>query len=289
MPASSLPFDRPAMSLSAQATRPSAPASPVDQAAGLRQMFATRSLRFIPVVANGQAGHGGLVLERLCTAYATLGLHTLVVDAGAQARPPCELAEFDLAEGIEPLSRQVSYMAARGLPLRHVDARGHCDSLLDALAEASPHSDVVLVHAPASELVRLFGHRARGHNLRPLVYSNDLAEGLKEAYTSIKVFSQRAGWMAYDLMVCARATSPQAPAVADRLAECADTFLGVAQRDWQVLDPRERPELDLHPRLQDMARGLLHHALPVALGDSAFEHLVSPGSALPARRAPVLN
>jgi hypothetical protein len=125
--------------------RQAAPMAPVDQAAGLRQMFATRALRFIPVVANGSAGYGGLVLERLCTAYATLGLHTLVVDAGDQARPPCELAEFDLAEGIEPLSRQVSYMAARGLPLRHVDARGNCDSLLDALAEASPQSDVVLV------------------------------------------------------------------------------------------------------------------------------------------------
>jgi hypothetical protein len=263
--------------------------APVDQAAGLRQMFATRALRFIPVVSNGSAGYGGLVLERLCTAYATLGLHTLVVDAGDQARPPCELAEFDLAEGIEPLSRQVSYMAARGLPLRHVDARGNCDSLLDALAEASPQSDVVLVHAPATELVRLFAHRARGHNLRPLVYTNDLADGLKEAYISVKVFSQRAGWMAYDLMVCARSRSPQAQAVADRLADCVDTFLGVAQRDWQVLDPRERPELDLQPRLQDMANGLLQNALSVTLGDSAFEHLVSPGSALPARRAPVLN
>jgi len=269
--------------------RQAAPMAPVDQAAGLRQMFATRALRFIPVVSNGSAGYGGLVLERLCTAYATLGLHTLVVDAGDQARPPCELAEFDLAEGIEPLSRQVSYMAARGLPLRHVDARGNCDSLLDALAEASPQSDVVLVHAPATELVRLFGHRARGHNLRPLVYTNDQAEGLKEAYISVKVFSQRAGWMAYDLMVCARTRSPQAQAVADRLADCVDTFLGVAQRDWQVLDPRERPELDLQPRLQDMANGLLQNALAVTLGDSAFEHLVSHGAALPARRAPVLN
>lgn len=71
---------------------------PVDQAQGLRQMFATRVLRFIPVVANPRAASaGGLVLERLCAAYGACGLHTLVVDASEQARPPGELAEFDLA------------------------------------------------------------------------------------------------------------------------------------------------------------------------------------------------
>jgi flagellar biosynthesis protein FlhG len=263
--------------------------TPADQAHGLRQMFATRSLRFVPIVANASAGCGGLVLERLCTAYATLGLHTLVVDASDQARPPCELAEFDLSEGIEPLSRQVSYMAARGLPLRHVDARGCCASLLDALADAAPQSDVVLVLASASELVRLFAQRARGHNLRPLVFTNDLAEGLKDAYTSVKLLSQRGGWMAYDLVVCAGARSRQAPQVAERLAQCADTFMGVAQRHWMLLDPHERPESDISPKLQDLAGGLLRHALPVALGDNAFDHLVYPGAALPSRRATALN
>ena len=265
------------------------PRAPVDQAAGLRQMFATRSLRFVPVVANAGARCGGLVLERLCTAYASIGLHTLVVDASDQARPPCELAEFDLAEGIEHLSDGVSYMPARGLPLKHVDVRGHCDSLLDAIAEASPQSDIVLVHASANELVRLFGQRARGHNLRPLIFMNDLAEGLRDAYAAVKVLAQRGGWMAYDLLVCASATSRQAQAVADRLAHCSDAFLGAAQRDWQLLDPRERAEADVHPRFQELAQSLARQALSVPLGDSAFEHLVSPGAALPARRAPVLN
>ncbi len=277
------------MSFSAPTPRGSVSSPPVDQAHGLRQMFSTRSLRFIPVVANASAGCGGLVLERLCTAYASQGLHTLVVDASDQARPPCELAEFDLSEGVEPLSRQVSYMAAKGLPLRHVDARGSCASLLDALADAAPRSDVVLLHASASELVRLFAQRARGHNLRPLVFTNDLAEGLKDAYTSVKLLSMRGGWMAYDLVVCAGTHSRQAPAVAERLAQCADTFMGVAQRDWLWLDPQEKPESDIGLRLSDMANGLLQQALPVALGERAFEHLVSPGAALPASRANTLN
>lgn len=273
---------------------PSAPiaprtARPVDQAAGLRQMFATRSLRFVPVMANASAACGGLVLERLCTAYATMGLHTLVVDASEQARPPCELAEFDLSEGVEVLSEQVSYMPARGLPLRHVDATGSCGSLLDAIAEAAPQHDVVLVHASASELIRLFAQRSLGHDVRPLVITNDLADGLKDAYAGVKLFSQRAPWRIYDLVVCAPPISRQARTVARRLAECADHFLGMAQRDWQALDLLASADSDVTSAFQQMAHGQVRHGLPVQLGDAAFEHLVSPGAALPARRAPVLN
>jgi hypothetical protein len=266
------------------------PHHPVDQAEGMRQMFTSRILRFVPVVANPAARSGGLVLERLCTAYAGFGLHTLVVDASDQARPPCELADFDLAEGVEALSKQVSYMPARGLPLRYVDARGSCASLLDALGDASPQSDVVLVHASASELVRMFAGRARGLDLRPLLFTNDLAEGLKDAYAAVKVISQRGGWMAYDLLVCATEHSQQAQPVAERLARCADDFLGVAQRDWQLLDPREPAASGPHPRFLELAANLLHGALPHALGDAAFDQLVSPGAALPSRRTThVLN
>jgi hypothetical protein len=265
------------------------PHHPVDQAQGMRQMFASRILRFIPVVSNPSAGCGGLVLERLCAAYASFDLHTLVVDASDQARPPCELAEFDLAEGVEVLSDQVSYMPARGLPLRFADARGSCSSLLDALADASPQTDVVLVHASASELVRMFAGRARGINLHPLLFTNDLAEGLKDAYASVKVISQRGGWMAYDLLVCATTRSMQAEPVAERLARCADDFLGVAQREWQLLDPREPAAADPNPKFMELAVSLFHGALPHTLGDAAFDHLMSPGAALPSRVAPVLN
>src|SRR5690606_901890 len=198
---------------------------PGAQAQGLRQPFASRVMRFVPVVANGQSGCGGVVLERLCAAYASFGLNTLVVDAADQARAPSELVAFDLAEGIETLSSQVSYMAARGLPLRHVDARGSCASLLPALADASPRSDVVLIHASASEIVRLFAQPARGQMLRPLVLTNDMPEGLTDAYAAVKILGLRGGWMSYDLLVCAPLESAQAEAVAQRLARCADDFL----------------------------------------------------------------
>ena len=269
--------------------RSALPAHPVDQAQGLRQMFAARVLRFIPVVANTRSSAGGLVLERLCAAYAAWGLSTLVVDAGEQARVPSELAEFDPSEGIERLSDHVSYMAARGLPLKFADARGSCSSLLDALADASARSDVILVHASASELVRIFADRGRLHNLRPLVFTNDLAEGLTDAYAAVKVLSQRGGWMAYDLLMCAPRHSQQADQVIRRLSQCSDQFLGAAQRVALRLDPLEPASVDPDARFMELAAGLLHCALPHTLGETAFDHLLSPGAALPARVSPVLN
>lgn len=268
---------------------PAHPVHPVDQAQGLRQMFAARVLRFIPVVANTRSSAGGLVLERLCAAYAAWGLNTLVVDAGEQARVPSELAEFDPSEGIERLSDHVSYMAARGLPLKFADARGSCSSLLDALADASARSDVILVHASASELVRIFADRGRLHNLRPLVFTNDLAEGLTDAYAAVKVLSQRGGWMAYDLLMCAPRHSQQADQVIRRLSQCSDQFLGAAQRVALRLDPLEPASVDPDARFMELAAGLLHCALPHTLGETAFDHLLSPGAALPARVSPVLN
>lgn len=268
---------------------PAHPVHPVDQAQGLRQMFAARVLRFIPVVANTRSSAGGLVLERLCAAYAAWGLNTLVVDAGEQARVPSELAEFDPSEGIERLSDHVSYMAARGLPLKFADARGSCSSLLDALADASARSDVILIHASASELVRIFADRGRLHNLRPLVFTNDLAEGLTDAYAAVKVLSQRGGWMAYDLLMCAPRHSQQADQVIRRLSQCSDQFLGAAQRVALRLDPLEPASIDPDARFMELAAGLLHCALPHTLGETAFDHLLSPGAALPARVSPVLN
>lgn len=261
----------------------------VDQAQGLRRMFAARVVRLVPVVANATAACGGKVLERLCSAYTGFGLHTLVVDAGPQAREPGELVAFDLAEGIERLSDLVSYMPARGLPLRHVDARGSCASLLDALAEAAPQADVILVHATASEIVRLFAERASGRQVVPLVYTRDRAESLRDAYAAVKILGQRGGWHSFELLVCAPTDSPLADEIAHRLGQCADAFLGMAQRQAVRIDAREPAEVEPAPRVQELAGGLLRHAVQHTLSELAFDHLMSPGAALPTSANPAIN
>ncbi|TAK84506.1 MAG: flagellar biosynthesis protein [Aquabacterium sp.] len=261
---------------------------PVDQAAGLRQMFSTRMLRFVPVVSNPHLLFGGVVLERLCTAFGTQGLHTLVVDASERAGTPRELAEFDLREGIERLSSECSYLAARGLPLRHVDARGSSSSFLDSLAEAAPHVDVVLVYGSASDLSRTFCDAPRRDGalrLRPLISVDDQPAAITHAYAAIKILAQRGGFLAHDLIVCGRTGKTPPAAVAQRLAECADSFLGAAQRSWIEIDPTQPATAVPGPTLAQLARDTLASALvqPAAMLPP------HPQAALPARLAPVLN
>ena len=107
---------------------------PLDQAHGLRRLFAHAQARFVPVVSNPHLGFGGLMLERLCAGFAERGVRTLVVDASEQAAQPAEEALFDLPACIEPLSDRMSYLAARGLSARYVDATGSTAPFLRAAA-----------------------------------------------------------------------------------------------------------------------------------------------------------
>ena len=112
-------------------------ASPRDQAHGLRQLFAGAALRFVPLVHNPQVPGAGAVMERFCAAFAEQGLHTLVVDAADTASPPHELATVDLPACVERLSPQVSYLAARGLPMHYLDSRATLTGFLTALRSAA--------------------------------------------------------------------------------------------------------------------------------------------------------
>ncbi|HEU4458214.1 MAG TPA: flagellar biosynthesis protein [Methylibium sp.] len=250
--------------------------APVDQAQGLRRLFTSPTIRCVPVVSNPELAHGGALLERLCTAFAGQGLRTLVVDAGEHARAPAELAGFDLAEGIETLSPQVGYLAARGLALRYVDASGSTSSFLDALIDAAPGTDVLLVHASASDLVRLFARRAQelqADALRPLVLCDLQPEAVTHAYAAIKLLATRARLMAHDLLIAAEPASPRAGAVAQRLARCADDFLGAVVHDWVAVDPAETADHEPSSRLARLAREQLACALAQPLSDSAFAAL----------------
>lgn len=211
----------------------SRPPSPADQAHGLRRMFAGTQLRHIALVANPHVAFTGVVLERLTTVLARLGLRTLVVDAADSSPPPPELAALDLRAGIETLSPQVSYLAARGLPLRHVDARGSSAHFLDRLQAAVPQCRVLLVHAGASDLARLYALRP----LRPLLLAAEQPESLTHAYAAMKLLVMRRGLMSYDLLLAAAPAQPRVPAIAQRLASCAESFLGAALHDWVAVDP----------------------------------------------------
>ena len=208
-------------------------ASPADQAHGLRRLFAGAQARHIALVANPHVAFSSVVLERLTTVLGALGLSTLVVDAADNSPAPPELAALDLRAAVETLSPQVSYLAARGLPLRHVDTRGASAHFLDRLQAAAPQARVLLVHADAPDLARLFGRRA----LRPMLLAADQPDSLTHAYAAMKLLALRCGLMSYDLLLAAPPAGKRVPTIARRLASCADSFLGAALHDWVAIDP----------------------------------------------------
>lgn len=227
---------------------------PLDQADGLRRMFSgPRTRRFIPLVANPHAPFAGIVIERLTAAFGAAGRHTLVVDAADASPAPKELARLDLASAIEPLGPEVSYLAARGLPLSYVDTRGSASSMLQALVDAAPQADVVLVHASASDLARIFQRRAA----RPVVIGADHPESIKHAYATVKLLSQRCMLMTFDLLLAAAPGSPRLAHIAASLAGTADSFLGCLLQHWAVVDPASPVDAAPGAALQRLAEAQL--------------------------------
>jgi hypothetical protein len=207
-----------------------------DQADGLRRLFPhgrAGAQRFIGVAANAEVAFSGLALERLAAACATPERRVLVVDCASPTALPKELAQIDLAACVEPITPQLSYLAARGLPLRHVDARGSCDNFLVAVADAVPDVGVVIVHADAVELGRCFARR----ELRPLLLAADHPGSVTGAYANMKMLSARHGLMAFDLLLVAAANSPRTPHIAEQLALTADRYAGTVLHDWAAIDP----------------------------------------------------
>jgi len=243
-------------------------AAPLDQAHGLRRLFAGRTQHVLPLAANPHVAFSGVVLDRLAAVYAAQGKQVLVVDAGASSPPPQELAALDLAAGIELLSAFVSYLPARGLPRAYVDTRGSSSGFIDALHAAAPQADVILLHADPLDLARLFKRRAA----RPILLGADHPESIKHAYAACKLLVQRCALMSFDLLLAAAPSSPRAVPIAQSLADCADNFLGATLLHTALVDPagdpNEPPDEALAPllaaqlMLDETARGL--GAMPMA-------------------------
>jgi len=238
-----------------------------DQAAGLRRLFGSTRRHFVALAHNAEVAQASLVIDRLCDAAAALGLHTLVVDAADSAPAPHEMALLDLPSCVERVSDDVSYLAARGLPIRHVDTLGRCTAFLEALEHAAPQADLVLVHAGTVDLARLFADR----RLRPLLIGADAPRAMTEAYASLKRLAQRPGWLAHDLLIVADPQGPRTERLGESLAECAERFLGAAIHDCVVIDPRSDALAARDPHLVELLRAQLAQDL---LQDSAAMPLV---------------
>lgn len=194
--------------------------SSLDQAAGLRRLFEGRITRVIGVVSNPAVAWSGLLIEQLTQALAAAHLHTLVVDASETAPEASEWAALDLRWAIEVRDQGHTYLGARGLIREHVDATGQAQGLLRLAAEAAPWVDVMVVHASAADLARLFA----GHDWRPVVLSDTTPLGVTQAYRSLKSLG-RQGLSTFDLLLESSAQPVLGPRVAMRLVDSASRFL----------------------------------------------------------------
>ncbi len=228
---------------------PASGAMPLDQADGLRRLFAGNRQVLLPLVANPHVAFSGVVLDRLASVLAGLGRRVLVVDAGSASPQPPELAALDLGACIEPITSHVGYLPARGLPLAHVDTRGTAWGFIDALTRAAPQADVLLLHADAVDLARMFRHRAA----RPVLLGADHPESIKHAYAGAKLLAQRCNLLSFDLLLAVPPHAPRTEAIAQSLAGCADTFLGACLCHWAPVDPAG----DLTDPADPMLRALL--------------------------------
>jgi hypothetical protein len=277
---------QPLFSASEMSDQLSSRPQPLDQADGLRRLFAQPRACLVPVVSNPNVAFGGVMLERLCTAFAEHGKHTLVVDASERASQHAEMALLDLAGCIEPLSARVSYLAARGLPLRFVDSTGSTASFLRAIGDAAPHCDVVLVHASASDLCRLFARTPEAQRVRPLLLADDRPASVTHAYAAMKLMVQRAGLVVHDLLLGAAPQSPRSERIAMQIATCADDFLGAVLRDWVQIDPACHATDAPTPELRRLVREQLRAAQGDEHGAMSVPALLQPGhraAASPAR------
>ncbi|MCW5633123.1 MAG: flagellar biosynthesis protein [Rubrivivax sp.] len=262
-------------------------AAPLDQAEGLRQLFAARGASgraVVALAANPHVTTSALVLDRVAAALSCLGRQVLVVDAAASAPAPHELARLDLVAGIEPMMPGVAYLPARGLPLQFVDTRGSAARFVETLIEAVPTADAIVLHAEAAELARLLARRAA----RPLLLAADHPESLKHAYASCKLLQQRTGLATFDLLIAASARSPRLASIHASLRGCAESFLGALVGDWALVDPAggEPREGERLAALLAAQLTLEAHpdALPVRSGTNPHPTPLHPGHLLPTDR-----
>ncbi|MDE2368401.1 MAG: flagellar biosynthesis protein [Burkholderiales bacterium] len=226
---------------------------PLDQADGLRRLFAGRRRHLLPLAANPHVPFSGLVLDRLASAYAAQGRSVLVVDAASTSPAAHELSGVDLAACIEQLAPRVAYLPARGLPLSYVDTRGSAGGFIDAVQHAAPQAEVVLLHADGVDLARLLKQRSA----RPLLLGADHPESIKHAYANAKLLARRCDLMTYDLLLTAAPHSPRAAGIVASLAGCLENFLDATLLGAALIDPALDPLAEPDEALAQLMAGQL--------------------------------
>jgi hypothetical protein len=239
--------------------------APLDQADGLRRLFAgqgAREMQVMALVANPHLPFGGLAVDRVVNALTAMGHHVLVVDAASGSPQPHELAQVDMAACIERIAPQAHYLCARGLPMSYVDTRGSTSSFVHAVQAAAlqvaPKTDMVVLHADASELARLFKTHPAAAQLRPLLLGSDDSESIKHAYAAAKLLATRNELLSFDLLLVSAPHASRLNSIATSLGDCIENFLGGVLCHTAVIDPASDFVAEVDADLLRLMKAQLH-------------------------------
>jgi hypothetical protein len=223
---------------------PTSRPAPLDQADGLRRLFAgqgARGSQLLALVANPHLPFGGLAVDRVVSALTAQGHRVLIVDAASGSPEPHELAQVDLAACIERIAPQAHYLCARGLPMSFVDTRGSTSSFVYAVEEAATraaiNTDVLLLHADATDLARVLKSHPTASQLRPMLLGSDNAESIKHAYASAKLLATRNALLSYDLLLVSAPHVSRLTSIVTSLGDCIENFLSGVLCHSAVIDP----------------------------------------------------
>jgi flagellar biosynthesis protein FlhG len=228
----------------------------LDQAAGLRRLFARRALRVLPLAGGDESRAEPAFVLNLAAALARAGWRPIVVDGqrrGLSARlagePALELA--DLLEGQRSFESVVIRSpegfsvlpAACGLAQVASDPAA-ADAMFGAIAAVRDGYDIALVHANPATLGALLG----GHQAEPAVVCGPAERDLTAAYARLKALATGHGFSRFRV-VFDRAPSPVISAQRHRrLAEVADRFLSAAVAYGGAVAPHDDAQAALRAR-----------------------------------------
>ncbi len=209
--------------------------TPPDQADGLRRLFATPDVACVLVPENQAVAHADVAIERLTSAFTSQGLNALIVDAGSSAREAHELTAIDLAACVEAIAPRVSYLAARGLALLHAADHDATHPWQTTLAEAAPGADVLLVHAPASQLARLLVSSAA----RPVLLVDESAGSLDQVLSTLHLLRRYRPALAYDLLVVGDEAASHTFHIGHALTALRADLPSTQLQSWAVILPAQ--------------------------------------------------
>ncbi len=210
--------------------------SHLDQASGLRRLFARRSVRVLPIAgAPGDLQCASFVIN-LASALVQIGRHPLVLDAlgGAIVDALGVVVDADLADlldgrqSIHGVARSTPegfdvMRADRGLPSFAASGGDH-DALFSAFGQLAMPFDLVLVCAPPETIGELLG---RASPYSPLILSTD-GRSPTTPYAEIKRLSTRYGFERFQLAFYRVSSRGAAEQSHGRIAAAAGRFLGSA-------------------------------------------------------------